>query len=117
MAWLSLLLAHTPVRDHAWERTDGRDRDIALWTDVLRRAEPGLIAAPACLLAFAAWRAGQGALAAVALERALAGHPDYSLALLLDDLLRRGVPPSELDGWPVFRPSGVVRPRRRRRTR
>ncbi|MFI7606805.1 DUF4192 domain-containing protein [Micromonospora sp. NPDC049366] len=114
VAWLSLLLTHMPVRDHAWERTDGRDRDIALWTDVLRRAEPELIAAPACLLAFAAWRAGQGALAAVALERALAGHPDYSLALVLDDLLRRGVPPSELDGWPVFGPSAVVRPRRRR---
>ena len=75
VAWLSLLLTHLPVRDHAWERTDGRDEDIALWTDVLRRAEQELIAAPAALLAFAAWRAGQGALAAVALERALACTP------------------------------------------
>ncbi|MEV6374232.1 DUF4192 domain-containing protein [Micromonospora musae] len=115
VAWLSLLLTRVSVRDHAWERTDGRDRDIRLWTDVLRRAEPELIAAPASLLAFAAWRAGQGALAAVALERALAEHPDYSLALLLDDLLRRGVPPSELDGWPVVGPPGVVGSRRRRR--
>ncbi|MER7440286.1 DUF4192 domain-containing protein [Micromonospora avicenniae] len=115
VAWLSLLLTRIEVRDHAWERTDGRDRDIALWTDVLRRAEPDLIAAPASLLAFAAWRAGQGALAAVALERALAEHPDYSLALLLDDLLRRGVPPSELDGWPLVGSPGVVRSRKRRR--
>ena len=94
VAWLGVLLTHVPVRDVAWERTDGADEHIALWTDVLRRAEPELTAAPGCLLAFAAWRAGQGALAAVALERVLARHPDYSLALLLDDLLRRGVPPA-----------------------
>ncbi|PWR07615.1 DUF4192 domain-containing protein [Micromonospora acroterricola] len=115
VAWLSLLLTHLPIRDHAWERTDGRDGDIALWTDVFRRAEPELIAAPGALLAFAAWRAGQGALAAVALERTLGLHPAYSLALLLDDLLRRGVPPSDLDGWPSVGMPGVVRPRRRRR--
>ncbi|MFU8851331.1 DUF4192 domain-containing protein [Micromonospora sp. SL1-18] len=114
-AWLTVLLTQLPVRDHAWERTDGRDTDISLWTDVLRRAEPELIAAPGSLLAFAAWRAGQGALAAVALERVLAAHPDYSLALLLDDMLRRGLPPSELDGWPAVDSSGVVRRRPRRR--
>ncbi|MEU4378580.1 DUF4192 domain-containing protein [Micromonospora echinofusca] len=115
VAWLSVLLTQVPVRDHAWERTDGRDEDIALWTDVLRRAEPELIAVPAALLAFAAWRAGQGALAAVALERALAEHPGHSMALLLDDLLRRGVPPSELDGWPAVETPGVLRRRRSRR--
>ncbi|MGW5672553.1 DUF4192 domain-containing protein, partial [Micromonospora sp. NPDC003776] len=109
VAWLTVLLTQLPVRDHAWERTDGRDADISLWTDVLRRAEPELIAAPGSLLAFAAWRAGYGALAAVALERVLAARPDYSLALLLDDLLRRGVPPSELDGWPEVGFPGVVR--------
>lgn len=117
VAWLTLLLTQIPVRDHAWERTDGRDGDIAFWGDVLRRAEPELIAAPASLLAFAAWRAGQGALAAVALERALARHPDYSLAVLLDDLLRRGVPPSDLDGWPAVGLPGVVRRRGRRGSR
>ncbi|WP_229399128.1 DUF4192 domain-containing protein [Micromonospora okii] len=114
LAWLTLLLTHLPVRDHAWERTDGRERDIALWTDVLRRAAPELIAAPGSLLAFAAWRAGQGALAAVALERVIEAHPNYSLALLLDDLLRRGVPPSRLDGWPAVDAPGMLRRRRRR---
>ncbi|MEU2610753.1 DUF4192 domain-containing protein [Micromonospora sp. NPDC007271] len=115
VAWLTVLLTQLPVRDHAWERTDGRDADISLWTDVLRRAEPELIAAPGSLLAFAAFRAGQGALAAVALERVLAAHPDYSLALLLDDMLRRGLPPSELDGWPAVGSGEVVRRRRSRR--
>ncbi|MEU8259730.1 DUF4192 domain-containing protein [Micromonospora sp. NPDC048999] len=114
VAWLTVLLTHLPVRDHAWERTDGRDTDISLWTEVLRRAEPELIAAPGSLLAFAAWRAGQGALAAVALERVLAAHPDYSLALLLDDMLRRGLPPSELDGWPTVDSPEVIRRRPRR---
>jgi hypothetical protein len=116
VAWLTVLLTQLPIRDHAWERTDGRDADISLWTDVLRRAEPELIAAPGSLLAFAAWRAGYGALAAVALERVLAARPDYSLAVLLDDLLRRGFPPSELDGWPEVDFPGVVRRRPRRRT-
>ncbi|KAB1908894.1 DUF4192 domain-containing protein [Micromonospora sp. AMSO31t] len=115
VAWLTVLLTHLPVRDHAWSRTDGRDADIGLWTDVLRRAEPELIAAPGCLLAFAAWRAGHGALAAVALERVLAAHPGYSLALLLDDALRRGLSPSELDGWPAT--AGTVLRRRKRRPR
>ncbi|SCL65856.1 DUF4192 domain-containing protein [Micromonospora chersina] len=113
VAWLTVLLTHLPVRDHAWSRTDGRDADIGLWTDVLRRAEPELIAAPGSLLAFAAWRAGHGAVAAVALERVLAAHPGYSLAVLLDDALRRGLSPAELDGWPVTA-GPVLRPRKRR---
>ncbi|MEV6691356.1 DUF4192 domain-containing protein [Micromonospora sp. NPDC051196] len=117
VAWLCLLLTHLPVRDHAWERTDGRDEDVAFWTELLRRVEPDLIAAPGALLAFAAWRAGQGALAAVALERVLAEHPDYSLALLIDDLLRRGVPPSRLDGWPADGPTATPRRARRRSRR
>ncbi|WP_405091742.1 DUF4192 domain-containing protein [Micromonospora sp. NBC_01392] len=114
VAWLTVLLTHLVVRDHAWSRTDGRDTDISLWTDVLRRAEPELTAAPGTLLAFAAWRSGHGALAAVALERVLATDPDYSLAVLLDDALRRGVAPSELDGWPGVAGPAVLRRRRRR---
>lgn len=114
MAWLTVLLTHVAVRDHAWSRTDGRDEDISLWTDVLRRAEPDLIAAPGCLLAFAAWRSGHGALAAVALERVLSAHPGYSLAVLLDEALRRGVAPSALDGWPGSGDGAVLRRRRRR---
>ncbi|WBC11157.1 DUF4192 domain-containing protein [Micromonospora sp. WMMA1947] len=114
VAWLTVLLVHVAVRDHAWSRTDGRDEDISLWTDVLRRAEPDLIAAPGCLLAFAAWRCGHGALAAVALERVLSAHPGYSLAVLLDEALRRGLAPAALDGWPGPDDGAVLRRRRRR---
>nr|WP_192771934.1 DUF4192 domain-containing protein [Plantactinospora soyae] len=100
LAWLSLLLVHLPIRDDAWQRTGGEDWHLTLWTDVLRRAEPDVLPAPASLLAFAAWRAGQGALATVALERALEAQPDYSFALLLTEALQAGIGPSALDDWP-----------------
>jgi hypothetical protein len=126
VAWLTLLLSHRPVRDFAWERTTPDEWQIALWTEVLRRAAPELAPAPASLLAFAAWRSGHGALASVALERALGADPAYPMALLLDDMLRRGVPPSTLDGWPAVEqpvklagtgPAGASGRRRRRRRR
>jgi hypothetical protein len=94
IAWLTLLLSHRRVCDFAWDRTTPDEWQIALWTEVLRRAEPELAPAPASLLAFAAWRSGHGALASVALERALGADPAYPMALLLDAMLRRGVPPS-----------------------
>ena len=49
---------------------------------------------PASLLAFTAWQDGNGALANLALDRALADQPDYSMALLLRDILDAGTPPS-----------------------
>jgi hypothetical protein len=98
VAWLSLLLCHRPVHDFAWQLTTPDDWQTTLWTDVLTRAEPDLAAAPATLLAYAAWRCGQGALASVALERALRAEPEYPMALLLDETIRRGTPPSILDG-------------------
>lgn len=109
VAWLSLLLDHIPVRDHAWRRTGPEDWQQSLWGDLVRRAEPGLVAAPASLLAFSAWRAGQGALAAVAIERALSDRPGYSMALLLEDVLRNGVQPSTVEAWPRVRRPGARR--------
>jgi hypothetical protein len=63
--------------------------------------EAPYVPAPACLLAFAAWRSGHGALASVAVDRALARDPAYSMAVLLEDVLRYGLPPAALDGWPA----------------
>ncbi|MEV4481821.1 DUF4192 domain-containing protein [Micromonospora coxensis] len=101
VAWLTVLLTHTSVRDIAWRATDDEPWHIALWADVTRRADPTVAAAPATLLAFTAWRQGQGALAAVALDRALTADPDYRLALIIDSALRHAVPPTALDGWPT----------------
>jgi hypothetical protein len=97
VAWLSVTLAHLPVRDDAWARMDPAHRDahLRMWSDVVRRARPAYLAAPAALLAFTAWQSGEGALANIALDRALAADPGYSLAHLLRDILDAGVPPSE----------------------
>jgi hypothetical protein len=62
--------------------------------DLTRHAQPGYIAAPASLLAFVAWQAGNGALANLALDRAEADDPGYSMARLLRDTLTAGAPPS-----------------------
>ena len=95
-AWLALVLIRLRIRDDAWARMDpvhhGAHR--RLWTDVVRRAQPGYVAAPACLLAVTAWQGGDGALANIALDRALTGTPGYPMALLLRDVLDAGAPPS-----------------------
>jgi hypothetical protein len=62
--------------------------------DLTRYAQPGYIAAPATLLAFIAWQTGNGALANLALGRAHADDPNYSMAHLLRDTLTAGAPPS-----------------------
>jgi hypothetical protein len=65
---------------------------------VTRRARPDLVPGPASLLAFAAWRTGDGTLATLALNRALAADPSYRMAGLLDQVIQAGLPPSVLDG-------------------
>jgi hypothetical protein len=122
LAWLSLLLVSIPVRDVAWQAITSTQPHLRLWADATRRVDPALVAAPASLLAFAAWRAGDGALAGLALERALREEPSYTMARLLMDGLQQGVPPSALDGWgtPEFGerpegPDGSAGPRRHRR--
>jgi hypothetical protein len=107
VAWLGVLLVHIPVRDYAWERTGDERWWVALWTDVLRRVEPMYVPAPACLLSFAAWRAGHGALARAAVDRAFAEEPLYEMASLLGDLLTLGVHPRAVAGWPDVEPLGA----------
>jgi len=96
LAWLVVSLAHLPVRDDAWARMEPghRDAHLRLWKDLVRNAAGPWVPAPAALLAFTAWQNGDGALASVAIDRALACDPDYSMALLLREILDAGVPPS-----------------------
>jgi hypothetical protein len=95
-AWLSVCLRNPWVRDDAWSRMDsaGRKSHLQLWLDLTRLALPGYLPAPASLLAFVAWQSGNGALANVALDRALADDPHYSMALLLRQAIDSGAPPS-----------------------
>ena len=96
IAWLALTLADLRVRDDAWARMDPgfRAAHRRLWTDVVRHATARYVPAPAALLAFTAWQSGDGALAGVAIERALAADPGYSMALLLAEAIHAGLPPS-----------------------
>jgi hypothetical protein len=96
VAWITVALRDLRVRDDAWARMDPEHADAhqRLWTDVTRRAQPGYVAAPASLLAFVAWQSGDGALANVALDRALADEPGYSMAQLLRQVITAGTPPS-----------------------
>jgi hypothetical protein len=89
---------------------DIRVRDTFLWdmaqpgtdlravsdrlADLVRCAPPGMVAPPATALAIAHWSSGDGARANVALDRAHADDPDYSLAHLVGTALRSGLPPS-----------------------
>jgi hypothetical protein len=95
-AWLTVVLADLRIRDDAWARMDPRYRTAhrQLWTDVVRRACPPYVPAPASLLAFTAWQSGDGALANIAIERAIAADPNYSMALLLSEAIESGLPPS-----------------------
>ncbi|WP_222266122.1 DUF4192 domain-containing protein [Modestobacter marinus] len=86
------------VRDRALALALGRRAAAAegLWTEVTRRAPPPLDAAPATLLAVSAWLRGDGAMANVALERALDSDPAYPFAGLLRTALDHCMPPAEL---------------------
>ncbi len=88
------------VRDAAWSplRRATAPSHVAFWTDVVRRAPDLLVPAPAALLAFAAWQAGQGALAWCAVDRCVEADPGYSLAGLVAEVLTRAVPPDTWEG-------------------
>jgi hypothetical protein len=96
IARITVALRDLRVRDDAWARMDPGHSAAhqRLWTDVVRRAQPGYVSAPAALLAFVAWQSGDGALANVALDRALADDPRYSMALLLRQVITAGAPPA-----------------------
>jgi Domain of unknown function (DUF4192) len=98
VAWLGLLLVSLRVRDEAWVRMSEPhlDAHLSLWRHVLTHVTEPYTPAPACLLAFAAWRRGEGALANVALDRALTADPGYSMARLLQELFISGLPPWSL---------------------
>jgi hypothetical protein len=69
---------------------------LSLLVQAARQVVPPEDAAVCTLLAWTAYARGEGALANVALDRALAGRPDYSLALLLRTCLDAGIRPEEV---------------------
>ncbi len=103
-ATLSVWCSFVPVRDAAWGRMSREDAEqqLALWTQVARRAVPPYEPAVLALTAFAAWLSGDGASAWCALDRCAKADPDYSMAALLRETLQRCIGP---DIWtPMPRP-------------
>jgi hypothetical protein len=100
VARLAWGLRDRTVRDRALELALGPDDTAAelVWTELTRRAPAPLDVAPATLLAVSAWLRGNGAMADIALTRALAGDPRYLLAQLLSRALAACMRPAELRG-------------------
>lgn len=93
---LAVAVVNIAIRDVAWSEMtrENAASHVELWRDLVRRVPHDLLAAPAALLAFAAWLSGDGALAWCALDRCQEAEPDYSLAGLLTHALVAAVPPS-----------------------
>jgi hypothetical protein len=106
-AQLAAALTSTPVRDYAWALSarEHAGSNTQLWKTVVRNVPAEAAAAPASLLAFTAWQAGDGALANLALDRALEASPGYSMAVLLDRAISAGIPPDRAE--PPMTPAAV----------
>ncbi|MDQ2748096.1 MAG: DUF4192 domain-containing protein [Actinomycetota bacterium] len=90
-------LSAPALRDSVWMAADDRRLDgRVLWLDLARRLPSPYDAAPLFLYGWCSWRAGNGALAGIAAERAVASDPTYSAADLLLAALARGLDPRRL---------------------
>jgi hypothetical protein len=98
VARLGWAVTATEVRDRALALATGPDAAAAdaVWTELVRRLPGPLDATPATLLAASAYARGDGALAGIALDRALASQPHGTLAGLLQQALRSALPPAEV---------------------
>ena len=103
LARLALALMSPSARDEAWSwLTRAQARAAAdLWSDVVGRVPASHVAAPAAILAMAAWLAGEGALAWCAVDRCREVAPQHSLANLVAGLLESATSP---DVWQELRP-------------
>lgn len=91
---LAVFLRERPVRDTVWAAIipESAHTHLDLWSRVTRAAGAADRAAPASLVAVAAWQLQDQALAQAALEAALAADPHYSMALLMQQALSVGLP-------------------------
>lgn len=96
-AKLLLGITDVRVRDYlaTWCATERAGQAVALAVELARRAVTAEQAAAGySVAAWASWALGWGAWASLTLERALAAVPDYSLAVLIQTGLARGVGPA-----------------------
>ncbi|WP_020671677.1 DUF4192 domain-containing protein [Amycolatopsis nigrescens] len=98
-----LALSESTVRDAclATASPPGSARSRAaerLWLALVRATPAPERAGPASLLGYAAYQRGDGALAGMALENALAADPGHLLSRLLAQAIVRGIAPKTLAG-------------------
>jgi hypothetical protein len=92
-ATLTVLLELPSLWEFAARRTNAQAWQTAMWSDLVRRAEPPFTAPTATLLALCALQAGHGALASMAVDRALSADPQDRFAQLLDRAIAAGIDP------------------------
>jgi Domain of unknown function (DUF4192) len=102
-AALLAAVSDVQVRDAVSHCPTVAEADAAegLWVELVGLAPPGWLAGPASLLAAAAYQVGNGVLAGLAVEAALAEDPEHGLAGQLGRALAAGMPPREIG--PVFK--------------
>lgn len=95
-ARLIVALDDVLVRDEilTWTEGDWGEATRSMVTELARRAVPPFEVPALTLLGWIAYLQGDGAIATIALERAVAADPDYGLAQLLDQALLGGLNPS-----------------------
>ncbi|MCK2240334.1 MULTISPECIES: DUF4192 domain-containing protein [unclassified Crossiella] len=96
---LALALNDHRVRDVALTMTlreEAGDAAERLWLELTRETPAPECAEPATLLAFAAYRRGDGVLANIALEHATKAQPSHMLASLLGRAIDAGLPPKDV---------------------
>jgi hypothetical protein len=101
-ATLLLAMQDPLLRDAAWaglSRTGATDQ-LELWRHVMRTAPDELLAPVGALTGFAAWLAGQGALAWHAVERVESVSPGDPMCVLLRGILGAAVSPEIWDRLP-----------------
>jgi hypothetical protein len=100
-AWADLVavLAVDLVRDAviSWCLERVAETPVGLFVEIVRWTVDDFAVPVSTVLALVAYRNGDGALANVALDRALAIDPDYRLAVLVREFVVNGVHPTELD--------------------
>lgn len=95
VATLSVDLVRDAVLSWCLERTG--ETPVAMFVDIARWVTDDFAVPILSILALVAYRSGDGALANVALERALRIDPEYRLAALTQEFIAQGVHPTELD--------------------
>ncbi|MGK8523220.1 DUF4192 domain-containing protein [Nocardia asteroides] len=98
LARIAAALRDRPVRDTMFALAVGDQADAAeaVWTALTRALSGTDRAEAAALLGYSAYVRGDGPVAGIALEAALAADPGHPMAMLLDASLRSGMRPEQL---------------------